>query len=88
VGRVTVLVDPKLRSSHAAKGPAGGGADLVLPSADEMETAGTSLPISRSEAIPERYSRSNQSPLEYFVRRGEQTYDIVLVPESPAGVTK
>src|SRR5207249_5609261 len=52
VGRVTVLVDPKLRSSHAAKGPAGGGADLVLPSADEMETAGTSLPISRSEAIP------------------------------------
>jgi hypothetical protein len=50
------------------------------PSADETESAFTRPDAGSQVVIPERYSRADQSGLVYFVRRGEQTYDLVLVP--------
>lgn len=80
VGRVRILVASKPRFTPLAKGPGGGEADPNPLGADESETAATLLPLGPSEPIPEHYSRPDPSNPVYGVRRGEQTYDIVLVP--------
>jgi hypothetical protein len=80
LGRVTILVESKSRSNLVASGPAAGATNSDPPRANESETAGLLLPLEQAEPIPEHYSRADASALFCMVRRGDQTYDIVLVP--------